>query len=53
MEGEGGHSLNAVNAMSQRVDRAHNRFTQATETLEKILALRRMTAANERTRALR
>lgn len=53
VEGEGGHSLNAVNALSQRVDRAQNRFTKATETLEKIRALRRMTAANERPRALR
>ncbi len=53
MEGEGGHSLNVVNALSQRVDRAQNRFTKATETLDKIRALRRMTAANERPRALR
>ena len=53
IEDEGGHSLNAVNALSKRVDRAQNRFTKATETLEKIRALRRMTAANERPRALR
>ena len=38
IEGEAGHRLNVVNALSQRVDRAQNRFTKATETLEKIRA---------------
>ena len=45
LEGESGHSLRMVEALSRRVTGAHNRWIRATESLEKIRALRRVPEA--------
>ena len=53
LESEGGHSLNVLEALSKRVDRGQNGFTKATQALEKIRALRRMTEYEKHPRMLR
>lgn len=48
----GSYSLSEAEACDKRVTRASNRFARATESLEKIRALRRMTEYRARPRML-